>query len=364
MNRPRARDAGICIGTLPPGRRNSISDVAGVKVGHCTLRKGEGKLVVGEGPVRTGVTVVLPHEGDIHRRPVKGMYDALNGCGALMGALQIEEFGTIDSPIGLTSTMSVPAVSEGLIGYVMERNPLAGVDEETIIPVVLECDDSYLNDSRGLHVRPEHASKAISNASVSVEEGSVGAGTGMICHDFKGGIGTSSRSVSVKGDNYIIGVLVLSNHGDRQDLLIDGVPVGRMVETPSLTRTGSSSIVTIIATDAPLDARQLRRLAKRAGMGLGMTGSCAGNGSGDIMLAFTTANIHDKYQTEGHIITERLLVDREINPLFRGTVDATAEAVINSLFGADTETGRDDHVAPALPLDDTLELLKAHGRLR
>lgn len=363
MSRPRAREAGVRFGDVPVGRKNSISDVAGVKIGHCTLRKGEGKLVVGEGPVRTGVTVVVPHEGDLYRRPVKGTCHVLNGCGGLMGALQIQEFGLIDTPIGLTNTMSMSAVGEGLIRYTMERNPLAGVEEDTIIPAVSECDDSHLNDSRGLHVRPEHVFEAIGNASTSVEEGAVGAGTGMVCHDFKGGIGTSSRTMEVGGDEYVIGVLVLSNHGERKDLLVNGVPVGRLLDAPNPNRKQNGSIVTVVATDAPLDARQLRRLARRVGMGLGLTGSCAHNGSGDIMVAFSTANIHDRRQTDTHVVTDRLLVDHEMNPLFRGIVDATSEAVVNSLFKAQTEKGRDDHVVPALPVEATMEILKAHGRL-
>ncbi|MDH3365760.1 MAG: P1 family peptidase [Thermoplasmata archaeon] len=363
MRRPRAREAGIRFGEMPTGRSNSITDVAGVRVGHCTLHKGDGRLVVGEGPVRTGVTVVLPHEGDLHRRPVNGAYFALNGCGELMGALQLEEFGRMDTPIGLTNTMGVPAVGEGLIRYTLDRNPLAGIENEAIIPTVSECDDSHLNDSRGMHVRPEHVNVAIKNAKPSVEEGAVGAGTGMICHDFKGGIGTSSRIAETKGGDFLIGVMVLSNHGDRRDLLVDGVPAGRLVKTLDIERKEQGSIVTIVGTDAPLDSRQLGRLAKRVGMGLGLTGSCAHNGSGDIMIAFSTANVHDRYQTEHFVLTDRLLVDSEMGSLFRGTVDATAEAVINSLFKAKTTKGRDDNIAPELPIDATLELLKAHGRL-
>ncbi len=363
MSRPRAREAGVQFGRLPTGKANSIADVAGVRVGHCTLIRGEGRLVVGEGPVRTGVTVVLPHEGDLHRRPVKAARFALNGCGGLMGALQMDEFGLLDTPIGLTDTMGIPAVAEGIIRYAMDNNPLAGVETDTIIPVVSECDDSHLNDARGLHVRPEHVFEAIKNATPSIEEGAVGAGTGMICHDFKGGIGTSSRAIETKGGEFVVGVLVLSNHGERNDLLIDGVPVGRLLKTPDICREEQGSIVTIVATDAPLDSRQLGRLAKRVGMGLGLTGSCAHNGSGDIMIAFSTSNIHDRYSTEHVIVTDRLLVDGEMDPLFRGTVDATAEAVVNSLFKAETTIGRDGNIAPALPIEETLEQLKAHGRL-
>ncbi|HIH01526.1 TPA: P1 family peptidase, partial [Thermoplasmata archaeon] len=337
-------------------------DVEGVRVGHCTLNSGEGNLVPGKGPVRTGVTVVIPHGDDLYRRPVKGTYFALNGCGGLMGALQIEEFGLIDTPIGLTSTMAMSAVGEGLVRHALASNPLAGTDHDSVIPVVSECDDGHLNDSRGLHVRPEHVEKAISAATPDVEEGAVGAGTGMVCYDFKGGIGTSSRVVETKGGKFVVGVLVLSNHGERDELTIEGVPVGKLLDTPNPRREEHGSIVTVIATDAPLDARQLGRLAKRASMGLALTGSCAHNGSGDIMIAFSTANIHDRYQKDSFAVTDKLLVDREMDGLFRATVDATAEAVINSLFKAGTMEGRDGHMVPGLPIEKTLDILKAHRR--
>ena len=363
MRRPRAREVGITIGQLPTGRANSIADVADVAVGHCTLNRGSGKLVVGEGPVRTGVTVVLPHRGNLYAKPVKGIYYALNGCGGLMGALQVEEFGLIDTPIGLTNTMGMSAVGEGLIRYTLERNPLAGTEHDAVIPIVSECDDSYLNDSRGLHVRPEHVFEAIEDARPSFEEGAVGAGTGMVCHDFKGGIGTSSRIVGTMAGEYVLGVLVLSNHGERKDLVINGVPVGMGLNKSNPRREENGSIVTVVATDAPLDARQLRRLAKRVGMGLALTGSCAHNGSGDIMIAFSTANLHDRYQVENLVVTDHLLVDREMNGLFRAAVDATAEAVLNSLFKAEAMDGRDDHVVPALPIEATVDLLKKHGMI-
>lgn len=363
MSRPRAREAGVCFGDIPTGPRNAITDVGGVTVGHCTLWTGEGRLVPGVGPVRTGVTVVLPHEDDLYRRPVKGAYFALNGCGGMMGALQVAEFGLIDSPIGLTNTMGLAAVAEGLVRYTLERNPEAGIKNDTVIPVVSECDDSYLNDSRGLHVRPEHVFDAISSTSVDVPEGAVGAGTGMVCYDFKGGIGTSSRVVDAKDGGYTVGILVLSNHGERKELLIDGTPVGKLLDIQNPCREENGSIVTVIGTDAPLDARQLGRLAKRAAMGLALTGSCAHNGSGDIMISFSTANVHDRYQEGSSVVTDQLMVDREMNGLFRATVDCTAEAVINSLFGAETVKGCDDHVVPGLPVDKTLEILKAHGRV-
>jgi D-aminopeptidase len=363
LSRPRAREAGVRFGCLPTGPRNAITDVKGVLVGHCTLNRGEGKLVPGQGPVRTGVTVVMPHGDDLYRRPVKGAYFALNGCGGLMGALQVDEFGMIDTPIGLTNTMGIAAVSEGLIRHALKNNPLAGTEHDTVIPLVSECDDSHLNDSRGLHVRPEHVFEAIAAAAPDVHEGAVGAGTGMVCYDFKGGIGTSSRLVETKGGSYTVGVLVLSNHGERKELIIDGVPVGRLLNSPNPRREENGSIVTVIGTDAPLDARQLGRLAKRAGMGIALTGSCAHNGSGDIMIAFSTANVHDRYQKDRVVVTDHLLVDREMNGLFRATVDATAEAIVNSLFRSGTVEGRDGHVVPGLPIEKTLELLKEHKRL-
>ena len=363
MSRSRARDAGVPFDDLPTGPRNSITDVAGVTVGHCTLWKGEGKLQEGVGPVRTGVTVVLPHSGDIYRNPVKGTYFALNGCGGLNGALQVEEFGLIDTPIGLTNTMGMGAVAEGLVRYTLERNPKAGIDLDTVIPVVSECDDSYLNDARGLHVRPEHVFEAIESADDDVAEGAVGAGTGMVCYDFKGGIGTSSRVVESKAGRHVVATMVLSNHGERKELLVDGVPVGKLLKVSNPRREEHGSIVTVIATDAPVDSRQLNRLARRAGMGLALTGSCAHNGSGDIMIAFSTANVHDRYQNDQHIVTDRLMVDRDLDGLFRATVESTRESIINSLFRAETVEGRDGHVVPALPIDETLALLKAHGRL-
>lgn len=363
MSRPRAREAGVRFGDLPTGPRNTIADVEGVRVGHCTLNEGEGKLVPGKGPVRTGVTVVMPHGDDMYRNPVKGTHFALNGCGGLMGALQVEEFGIIDTPIGLTNTMGLSAVGEGLVRHALMNNPLAGTEHDTVIPIVSECDDSHLNDSRGLHVRPEHVSEAIAAATTEVSEGSVGAGTGMVCYDFKGGIGTSSRIVETKGGRFVLGVLVLSNHGERKELMIDGVPVGRLLNSPNPRREENGSVVTVIATNAPLDARQLGRLAKRAGMGLAVTGSCAHNGSGDIMISFSTANVHQRYQKEHFVVTDQLLVDREMNGLFRATVDATAEAVINSLFRSGTMEGRDGHIVPGLPIERTLEILKEHKRL-
>ncbi len=360
--RPRAREAGLRFGAGTAGPRNSIADVPGVKVGHCTISTGSGALEVGKGPVRTGVTAILPHGGNLFTTPVKGAYFDLNGCGGLMGALQVREFGLIDTPIMLTNTMSMGAVADATVRHVLGQNPGAGLSDDAVIPIVSECDDSYLNDARGLHVREEHVREALDRASPEVREGAVGAGTGMSCYDFKGGIGTSSRLVDAPGGTYAVGVLVLSNHGSREELTIEGVPVGTMLDSPNPKRAEQGSIVIVVGTDAPLDARQLGRLAKRSWLGLGLTGSCSHNGSGDISVAFSVANAHDR-TVRGSLVTDSLLSDRDMDGLFRGTVDATAEAVVDSLFKAGTTEGRDGHVVPGLPIDETLDILRRHGRL-
>ena len=363
MTRPRARDVGIHFGELPTGPMNAISDVPGVLVGHSTIIRGSGALKQGTGPVRTGVTAILPHSGNLYGRPVKGAFCDFNGCGGLTGSLQIGEFGLIDTPIVLTNTMSMGTAADAVIKYMLERNPGAGIENDTIIPIVSECDDSYLNDSRGLHVKEENVVEAIRTATSSVQEGAVGAGTGMSCYDFKGGIGTSSRLVEMDGSRYNLGSIVLTNHGDRDELIVDGVPVGRLLGKAKHHRPEQGSIVMVVGTDAPLDARQLGRIAKRAIMGLAVTGSCSHNGSGDIVISFSTANIHDRYK-EGTLVTDNLLRDGDLSPLFRATVDSVAESIINSMFKAETMEGRDGHVVPAVPIEETLEILESHGRLR
>ncbi len=363
VTRPRAREAGIWFGELPPGPKNMITDVPGVRVGHCSIIRGSGPLKPGSGPVRTGVTAILPHEGNTYERPVKGAYFDFNGCGGLIGSLQMREFGLIDSPIMLTNTMSMGAVADAVIRYMVKRSPTVGSVDDTIIPIVSECDDSYLNDSQGMHVKEEHVLAALEGASSTVQEGAIGAGTGMSCHDYKGGIGTSSRIVSVPSGKYTLGTLVLSNHGDWNELRIDGVPVGSLLGSPDYKRPEQGSIVMVVATDAPVDSRQLGRIARRAIMGLANTGSASNNGSGDIVLSFSTANIHERYRHDG-LVTEQLMLDKDLNVMFRATVDSVAESIINSLFKAETMQGRDDHVVKALPIDSTLEILKEHGRLK
>lgn len=360
--RQRAREAGLRFGSGITGPRNSIADVPGVRVGHCTISRGSGALEEGKGPVRTGVTAIVPHGGNLYRMPVKGAYFDLNGCGGLMGALQIREFGLIDTPIMLTNTMSMGAVSDATVRYVLSHNPEAGLSEDAVIPIVSECDDGYLNDARGLHVGETHVREALDRATQEVREGSVGAGTGMSCYDFKGGIGTSSRLVEAPGGTYAVGVLVLSNHGSREELMIEGVPVGAMLKAPNPKRPEQGSIVIVVGTDAPVDARQLGRIAKRSWLGLGLTGSCSHNGSGDISLSFSVANVHDRTD-RGALVTDTLMSDRDMDGLFRATVDASQEAVVNSLFKSDTTEGRDGHVVPGLPIDETLDILRRHGRL-
>ena len=361
--RPRARDAGVWFGELPTGTKNMITDVPGVQVGHCTIIKGTGALKPGSGPIRTGVTAVLPHGENLYEMPVKGTYFDFNGCGGLQGALQVREFGVIDTPIMLTNTMSMGAVADALIRHMLRDNPSAGLESDTIIPIVSECDDSFLNDSRGLHVREEHVFAALDSAGTNVEEGAVGAGTGMMCHDYKGGIGTSSRVVATDAGRFTLGTIVLSNHGDWNDLTIDGVRVGSMLGAPPIKRREHGSIVMVVGTDAPVDSRQLHRIARRAVMGLAVTGSSSHNGSGDIVIAFSTANVHRRYREDG-LVTDKLLLDKDLNDLFRASLDSTAESIINSLFKADTMEGRDGNVAVGLPIDRALEVLKDHGRLR
>lgn len=362
MTRPRAREAGIRFGELPTGPRNMITDIPGVRVGHSTIVRGSGKLVPGEGPVRTGVTAILPREGSMYERPVKGAFFDFNGCGGLDGSLQIREFGLIDTPIMLTNTMSMGAVADATVRYMLEENKSVGVRDETIIPIVSECDDSYLNDSRGLHVKAENVYEALRGASASVQEGAVGAGTGMSCYDYKGGIGTSSRIVSTEVGKFTVGSIVLANHGDWNELRIDGVPVGRLLGDPDYKRPEQGSIVMVVGTDAPMDARQLGRIARRAIMGLAVTGSCSHNGSGDIALAFSTANGFERYRHSG-LVSHQLLMDRDLDGFFRATIDSVAESITNALFKAETTEGRDGHVVMGLPIDRTLEIMKAHGRL-
>lgn len=365
--RMRARQLGIVIGSYAPGPLNAITDVAGVKVGHTTLIAGEGPLRPGVGPIRTGVTVVIPRD-DVWRKKVPAGSFVLNGTGEMTGLSWVAESGFLEYPIALSNTLNVPRVANGVISWMIKRYPEIGITDDTLTPVVAECDDGRLNDIQGRHVSEQHVMEALDGAaSGPVVEGAVGAGTGMVSYGFKGGVGTSSRRLPEKEGSYTVGVLVNANHGRRSELVVSGVPVGRLYEpSPPLAQTltagqSEGSIIVIIATDAPLDNRQLTRLAKRAALGLARTGSTARHGSGDFMLAFSTGNVIPHYPKEPtYILTQ--LADTHLNPLITATIEATEEAVLNALTTATTMVGRDGYRAEAINLDRLKTLLS--GSLR
>ncbi|MGZ8513368.1 MAG: DmpA family aminopeptidase [Candidatus Limnocylindria bacterium] len=368
-SRPRARDLGIRIGHLEPGEHNAITDVPGVRVGHTTLISGDGPLHRGEGPVRTGVTVVVPHDGDVWSEPVFAGAHRLNGNGELTGLEWIRESGMLSGPIGLTNTHSVGVVHDALIEAAVLAN--APDNDFWSLPVVGETFDGALNDINGFHVRPEHLHAALAAAaSGPVAEGNVGGGTGMICHEFKGGIGTASR----RAGEWTLGVLVQANYGRRALLRIDGVPVGAAIpndEVPSAwdqfdavaQRAGSEggSIIALVATDAPLLPHQCERVAQRVSMGLGRMGSFGSNSSGDLFLAWATGN--RGLGGDAGIADVRVVLGGSIDPLLEATAEATEEAIVNALLAAETMTGRDGITAHALDPDRLVEVMRAHGRL-
>jgi D-aminopeptidase len=363
--RPRARDLGLRLGLIAPGPRNTIADVDEVRVGHVTLISGDGALVPGRGPVRTGVTVVVPHPGNVWRARPKAMWDTINGCGDMTGALEMREFGVLETPIGLTNTMCVGNVATGLIGATLEANPDAGVNTDTVVPTVAECDDSDLNDARGLHVKPEHVRAALAAVTADFARGAVGAGTGMICCQFKGGIGSASRRLPAADGGHTLGALVLTNFGWREHLTIAGVPVGRELMNRDRSRVppgGGGSNVTILATDAPLSSRQLGRLARRSFLGLARVGSFSSNGSGDITIAFSTSS-RVPYEAPREVLHEARVHDANLNPLFLAATEATEEAIVDSLFSATTIVGRDGNTAPELPIVPVTEILRRAGRI-
>ena len=366
MERPRLRDLGVEIGIMKPGRWNAITDVEGVSVGQVQVWHGEGVLQPGSGPARTGVTVIKPHQGNIFREKVPAAIHVINGFGKSMGLAQVAELGTIETPIVLTNTLSVANAADALITYMLDENPDIGVTTGTVNPVVGECNDGFLNDIRGRHVKAEHVFQALREAkSGPVAEGAEGAGTGMSTFDFKGGIGTASRLVQAGAEEYTVGVLVLSNFGSKNDLRIDGVPVGQEINQKGKgARKEEGSIMMVVATDAPFDNRQLLRLAKRTGLGLARTGSIASNGSGDFVIAFSTANRDCGMEQEAVRKIEVVRDDDEVLALFfRAAVEATEEAVINSVLRANTVTGRDMHRREAIPVDEVILALKKYGRL-
>lgn len=373
--KPRARELGIPF-EGQPGPLNAITDVAGVEVGHVTLISGDGKLEVGRGPVRSGVTAILPRGKAVGAAPVFAGTFSLNGNGEMTGTAWVEESGFLEGPIMLTNTHSVGVVRDAVIAWQTRR---LGPNVPNIywsLPVVAETWDGWLSDINGFHVKPEHAFAALDSAQGGpVPEGSVGGGTGMVCYEFKGGIGTASRRLSAELGGHTLGVLVQANHGVRRQLLIAGVPVGREIGGGSRRFAGTNphdlaavsvgevgSILIIVATDAPLLPHQLKRLARRAALGLARTGAISGNGSGDLFLAFSTANARGA-QTDSGTAEFKALSNDAMNPLFECTVEAVEEAIVNALVAAETMIGRDHHKAEALPVDRVQDILKRHNRL-
>lgn len=377
--RMRARELGIVVGILPTGPHNMISDVEGVSVGHATLIQGDN--------VRTGVTAILPHGGNLFREKVPAAVFIGNAFGKLAGSTQVNELGEIETPIMLTSTLNVPRVADALIDYMLALP--GNEDVQSINPLVGETNDGYLNDIRGRHVGREEVFAAIKNARGSwlVDEGAVGAGTGTVAFGFKGGIGTSSRKLPASLGGYTVGVLIQSNFGGI--LTINGAPVGRELgkyylkeeasgtdlslcrpgeknsTDSSLCHTADGSIMIVIATDAPIDHRNLQRLAARSMMGLARTGAAGSNGSGDYAIAFSTApelRIRNSGNARNQPTNVKLLSNDAMSPLFLAVIEATEEAIYNSLFRATTTAGR-GHTVEALPIDRTLEILRKHGAL-
>jgi D-aminopeptidase len=371
--RCRARDLGIPLGRFRTGRWNAITDVAGVKVGHATIVRGAGALEVGQGPVRTGVTAILPNPANVFEQRVVGGGFILNGAGEVSGMTQLMEWGLIETPIFLTNTLSVGAVSDAAVKWMVEKFPGIGGEHDVIIPLVGECDDSWLNDIAGRHVKDEHVYEAISSATDGpVAEGSVGGGTGMITCDFKAGIGTSSRRLPQPLGGYTVGVLVMSNFGVMRQLRVGGLPVGELLEDRygTLPRRERSygSIIAVIATDAPLITHQLNRVAKRAALGIGRVGSSAMHGSGEIVLAFSTANMVPR-ETTKMVYRMKILLDQRLDPLYEAVIEATEEAILNSLCASRDMDGVNGVVCRALPLDDVKEVVQgwqrqAEGRKR
>jgi D-aminopeptidase len=369
--RRRARELGLWFGHGRPGPSNSITDVAGVRVGYSTIVHGDGKLTVGEGPARTGVTAILPvtttspEDSIFLRRLPAGGY-VLNGAGEMIGLTQIQEWGILETPIVLTNTHSVGVAHRALVEHMVKEVPEIGQAHDTVIPVVAECDDSWLNDICGHHVTTAHVHAALARASSAdgvgvIDEGTVGSGTGMTTFDFAGGIGTSSRVLRPEEGGYTVGVLVQSNFGRMQDLRLGGIPIGAVIEPGyrAIHKRGGDygSIIVVVATDAPLLPLQLQRVARRAALGIGRTGSGAAHASGEIVLAFSTANRLPRISAT-RVKTMDVLSDEHIDPVFRATIDAVEEAIANAICMANDMVGVNSHAVPALPLDRVADLVR------
>jgi D-aminopeptidase len=365
----RARQLGIEIGTGTPGPQDAITDVAGVRVGHMTLIEGDGPLVVGHGPIRTGVTVIVPSDSIGSRGLFAGSH-RLNGNGEVTGLEWMRESGLLTTPIGLTNTHSVGVVRDALIASQVAARSVG--EPFWSLPVVGETWDGRLNDINGMHVRTEHVQKALKVASVGpVPEGNVGGGTGMICHGFKGGMGSASRVLEPEAGGYTVGVLVQANHGRRQRLSVNGVPVGEHIPHADVPVPGrppasetSGSIIVVVATDAPLLPHQCARLAQRAGLGIARMGGAGENSSGDMFVAFSTANPVPAGDSVGGqpTVPVTMLENAAIDPLFYAVIEATEEAILNALLAAETMTGRDGVTAYALDGRRLLEILSMYGR--
>jgi D-aminopeptidase len=372
----RARDLGIRIGLGSPGPNNAITDVDGVTVGHTTLIRGDGPLVVGQGPVRTGVTVVCPRGASALREPVFAGCHRLNGNGELTGLEWVRESGLLTSPVAITNTHSVGVVRDALVAESMD-----GDHSHWSLPVVGETFDGALNDINGFHVRPEHLRSALADAHGGpVEEGTVGGGTGMICHEFKGGIGTASRVIDPEAGGWTVGVLVQANYGKRAWLRVDGVRVGEAIPSSQVASpwdeeaarsgppAGSGSIIVVVATDAPLLPHQCERLAQRAGLGIARVGGTGGHTSGDLFIAFATGNRlpagsgADDHPSGLDTLEVRMVGDIVIDRLFDAVIEATEESIVNALVAATTVVGRDGITAHAIPHDRLVAVMRAAGR--
>ena len=374
----RTRDLGIAIGMGRPGPLNAITDVPGVRVGHATIVAGDGPLVVGRGPIRTGVTVVVPRSAERWHEPVYAGCHRLNGNGEMTGLEWVRESGLLTTPVAITNTHSVGVVRDALVAASVED--AAPRATSWSLPVVGETYDGGLNDINGFHVRPEHLRAALSSAvGGPVAEGNVGGGTGMVCHEFKGGIGTASRVVPADRGGHTVGVLVQANYGKRAWLRVDGVPVGAEIgvdlvpspwdeehlPTSGLPPAGSGSIIVVVATDAPLLPHQCERLAQRAGLGIARAGGTGGHTSGDLFIAFATGNDlpdDDEDEPSTRTLEVRTVGPAVIDVLFDAVIEATEEAIVNALIAAETMTGRDGATAHALPHDRLLEVMARYGR--
>src|SRR5262245_58701377 len=359
---------------MPTGRHNAITDVAGVRVGHTTLISGDGPLRVGEGPVRTGVTIIQPHEGDVGLEPVFAGYHVFNGNGEMTGLLWVKESGLLTTTIAITNTHSVGVVRDAIIAYEIRTTRRPAIYFS--LPVVAETYDGWLNDINGMHVKPEHVWAALDAAADGpVAEGCVGGGTGMICHEFKGGIGTSSRVLSEDDGGWTVGVLVQANYGSRRHLRIDGLPIGDVIPCSEIPGTreerqrvergspADGSIIIIVATDAPLLPHQCDRLAQRATVGLARVGGCGDNGSGDLFLAFSTANRGLAPRGTHRTIDVQMLAGDAISDVFHAVADATHEAIVNALCMATTMVGVNGRTSYAIPLDRLQEVMRKYHRV-